>query len=131
LAWKNIHFQPAQGAQYGRFYNPFGKSKLVKRNISMTARAAALLQMRHENAEKPDSGWVFPADTKSGHVESLASQHRKAPRDCKVAPFVLYTLRHSMLSRLGEAGASPFSIQAIAGHSIITISSGTFTHHRS
>ena len=40
----------------------------------------------------------------------------------KVKPFVLYSLRHTMLTRLGQSGADPFTIQKIAGHSSITIS---------
>jgi site-specific recombinase XerD len=37
-------------------------------------------------------------------------------------PFVLYSLRHTMLTRLGEAGADTFAIQKIAGHSSILVS---------
>lgn len=44
------------------------------------------------------------------------------PLNSKVNPFVLYSLRHTMLTRLGEAGADAFSIQKIAGHSSILIS---------
>jgi site-specific recombinase XerD len=36
--------------------------------------------------------------------------------------FVLYTLRHTFLTRPGEAGADAFTIQKIAGHSSILIS---------
>jgi site-specific recombinase XerD len=90
----------------------------------MTARVRALLEMRHEAAGKPSVGWVFAnADTKSKHVDSLKSQHRKALKDSGVKAFVLYSLRHTMLTRLGESGADAFSIQKIAGHSSITTSS--------
>ena len=34
----------------------------------------------------------------------------------------MYDLRHTFLTRLGEAGADPFSIQKIAGHASILIS---------
>jgi hypothetical protein len=36
--------------------------------------------------------------------------------------FRLYDLRHTFLTRLGEAGADAFAIQKVAGHSTITIS---------
>jgi len=36
--------------------------------------------------------------------------------------FVLYSLRHTMLTRLGESGAEAFTIQKIAGHSRSVIS---------
>lgn len=77
--------------------------------------------MRHEEQGKPKEGWVFPAPTKSGRLDSLKSQHAKALKDSKVKAFVLYSLRHTMLTRLGEAGADAFAIQKIAGHSSIVV----------
>ena len=52
---------------------------------------------------KPSEGWVWPAPTKSGHVEpsTVKKQHRKAITDSKVRPFALYSLRHTFLTRLG------------------------------
>ncbi|MGA7770480.1 MAG: site-specific integrase [Candidatus Sulfotelmatobacter sp.] len=122
MTWENVHFKPAEGSQYGRIFNPFGKTKLSRRTVSMTARVAALLSMRHEAAGKPKTGWAFPADTASEHVDSLKSQHRKALKVSGVKAFVLYDLRHSMLTRLGEAGCDSFTIQKIAGHASITTS---------
>ena len=46
MRWENVHFQPAGKALYGYIYNPFGKTKYAKRNVSMTARVKALLEMR-------------------------------------------------------------------------------------
>ncbi len=90
----------------------------------MTSRVKALLEMRHDGAGKPKTGWVFPNDeTASGRCDSLKSQHRKALKVSGVKPFVLYSLRHTMLTRLGESGADAFTIQKIAGHSSILTSS--------
>jgi integrase len=36
--------------------------------------------------------------------------------------FVLHTLRHTMLTRLGESGVDAFTIMKIAGHSSIIVS---------
>ena len=36
--------------------------------------------------------------------------------------FVLHSLRHTMLTRLGESGVDVFTIMKIAGHSSVTIS---------
>ena len=78
--------------------------------------------MRHETQKKPRDGWVFPAGTKSGRVESLKSQHRKALKVSKVRPFVLHSLRHTCLTRLGETGCDPFTLCKLAGHSSVKIS---------
>jgi integrase len=123
LRWENVHLKPAGKALYGYIFNPFGKTKAARRNVPMTQRVRALLEMRHTEQKSPAEGWVFPAPTKSERLESLKSQHKRALKDSKVTPFVLYSLRHTMLTRLGEAGADAFSIQKIAGHSSILISS--------
>ena len=36
--------------------------------------------------------------------------------------FVIHSLRHTMLTRMGEAGADAFTIMRIAGHSSVTVS---------
>ena len=38
-------------------------------------------------------------------------------------PFVLYSLRHTFLTRLGASGCDVWTLMRIAGHSSITISS--------
>lgn len=122
MCWENVHFEPAGKASYGYIHNPFGKTKYARRNIPMTQRVRAVLEMRHTEQGHPKHGWLFPANTKSGRVESVKSQHRKALRASGVEPFVLYSLRHTFLTRLGESGGDPFTIQKIAGHSSILIS---------
>jgi integrase len=122
MRWEDVHFDPAGKALYGYAHIPIGKTKYARRNVSLTARVRALLEMRHEAQGKPSEGWVFPAPTKSGRVESLKCQHKAALKTSGVKAFVLYSLRHTMLTRLGEAGADAFAIQKIAGHSSILIS---------
>jgi len=65
-----------------------------------------------------------PAATRSGHLEpsSLKKQHSKAIKASKVRPFVLYSLRHTFLTRLGESGCDTWTLARIAGHSSIAIS---------
>jgi hypothetical protein len=72
----------------------------------------------------PAEGWVWPAPTHSGHVEScsLKKQHGKALRLSKVRPFVPYRRRHTFLTRLGESGCDVWTLVPIAGHSSISIS---------
>jgi integrase len=123
LSWPHVHFSPAgAGAKYGFVHIPSGKTKFAIRNVPLTARAKALLEMRHAQAGHPKEGWVFAAPTPSGHIQSMQSQHRRALKDSGVSRFELYCFRHRALTRLGEAGADAFSIQKIAGHSSVLIS---------
>lgn len=101
-----------------------GKTTAARRVLPMTSRVRALLETRWEHAGRPLEGWVWPAPTRSGHMEasSLKKQHAKALRISKVRPFVLYSLRHTFLTRLGESGCDSWTLARIAGHSSIAIS---------
>lgn len=81
-----------------------------------------------------EDGWVWSAATKSGHIEpsSLKRQHRtvfetlaaeaEKGNGKAVRKFVLYSLRHTFLTRLGESGCDAWTLARIAGHSSIIIS---------
>jgi integrase len=101
-----------------------GKTKAARRVLPFTPRVRAILEARCENVSRPEEGYVWPATTKSGHVEpcSLKRQHRKALKGSKVRPFVLYSLRHTFLTRLGESGCDAWTLARIAGHSSIAMS---------
>jgi hypothetical protein len=58
---------------------------------------------RWDNAGKPGDGWVWPAPTKSGHIDhsTLKKQHRQALKGSGMRAFVFYDLRHTFATRLG------------------------------
>lgn len=121
LRWETITW--ANGRN-GMLLVTHGKTKAARRVLPFTARVRAVLQTRWETAGRPEEGWVWPATAKSGHVEpcSLKRQHRRALRLSRVRPFVLYSLRHTFLTRLGESGCDAWTLARIAGHSSIAIS---------
>ncbi|HMD50446.1 MAG TPA: site-specific integrase [Bryobacteraceae bacterium] len=94
----------------------FGKTASARRVIPLTARAAAILEMRRATAARSD--WVFPAPTKSGHIEksTLKKQHPNACKLAKIAQFPLYTFRHTCLTRWA-AYMDPYTLAYLAGHS--------------
>jgi integrase len=100
-----------------------GKTAAARRVLPMTPRVRNILETRWANARKPVEGWVWPAPTR-GHLEpsSLKKQHTKAIEASKVRPFVLYSLHHTFLTRLGESGCDTWTLARIAGHSSISIS---------
>jgi integrase len=85
-----------------------------------------------EKRKAATSEWVFPGDSPDWplHGTSLAHMHAKVcrPGSGKKQRFlfpkdlVLHSLRHTCLTRLGEAGADAFTIMKLAGHSSVTIS---------
>jgi len=122
LRWESITWVNGRN---GTLLVTHGKTAAARRMLPMTPRVRAILENRWERTGKPLEGWIWPAPTLSGHVEpsSLKKQHRKALRLAGVRPFVLYSLRHTFLTRLGESGCDAWTLARIAGHSSITISS--------
>lgn len=122
LRWESIAW--ANGRN-GTLLVTHGKTAAARRVLPMTPRVRAILESRWQRMERPVEGWAWPAATSSGHVEpsSLKKQHRNAQRLADVRPFVLYSLRHTFLTRLGESGCDAWTLARIAGHSSIAISS--------
>jgi integrase len=121
LRWEFIDFV---NGRYGSMLVPHGKTPSARRVVPMTPRVRAVLEARWVEATRPDEGWAFPSATKSGHVEpsTLRGQHKNALKLSGVRPFVLYTLRHTFLTRLGRSGCDVWTLCRIAGHSTIGIS---------
>jgi integrase len=122
LRWHDVHLEPVGSAKFGYVRVCKGKSRNAQRNVSLTARAKAMLAGR----KAEESGeWVFPGEREGKPIvgTSLSHQHKRV-RDRLELPgdFVIHSLRHTMLTRLGEAGVDAFTIMRIAGHSSITVS---------
>jgi integrase len=56
------------------------------------------------------------------HRNAVAPKVEGKRRPLFAGDFVLHSLRHSMLTRLGESGVDAFTIMRIAGHSSIIVS---------
>jgi integrase len=102
-------------------------------NVPLTGKVSRLLSERIADSS---SRWIFPGegDVRPVLGTSLAHAHIKICRPTvkvgkklvKQYPFpkdfVLHSLRHTCLTRLGEAGADAFTIMRLAGHSSVTVS---------
>jgi integrase len=121
LKWPDIHLKPAPTAKFGYLQVQKGKSPKARRTVSLTPRVGDMLATR---ARKSSSEFVFPG--KNGNpilVTSLDHQHSKVRELLKMSEdFVVHSLRHTMLTRIGLLGVDAFTIMKIAGHSSITIS---------
>ncbi len=122
LRWEAITW--ANG-RYGTMLVTHGKTAAARRMLPMTPRVRAILEARWQSQGQPQEGWCWPAGTRSGHLESssIEKQHSKALRLSGVRAFVIYSLRHTFLTRLGESGCDAWTLARVAGHSNIRISS--------
>jgi len=131
LRWEHVTWLNGRN---GALLVTHGKTAAARRVIPMTPRVRTVLESRWNEAGKLEDGWVWPAGTRSGHVEpsSLRKQHANAFKtvaeeaakrnERPVRPFVLYSFRHTFLTRLGQSGCDTWTLARIAGHSSITIS---------
>ncbi len=94
---------------------PYGKTANARRSISLSERAQSVLEMRRSVAA---SEWIFPAPTKSGHMEqsTLKKPHRKACELAGLEQVPFYTFRHTCLTRW-SACMDPYTLAYYAGHS--------------
>lgn len=123
LDWKDVQLEPAKGSKYGYIRVRAGKSRNAKRNLSLTGRVREVLIAR---AATDGDALVFGGF----QVTSIDHQHQKVREavkddaDKRIFPddFVIHSLRHTMLTRLGESGTDAFTIMRIAGHSSVTVS---------
>ena len=74
--------------------------------------------MLAERAKDAEGEWVFPGDRQGAPIlgTSLAHQHKNVRDTLKLSgDFVIHSLRHTMLTRLGEAGVDAFTIHEDRG----------------
>jgi len=129
LRWENVLLNGHDGL----LQITDGKSRAARRMLPLVPAVYDALKARYDAQRSPTTGWVFSADTKSGHLEggSAKNQHaaalnainKKAKKNKtpKLAPFPPYCLRHTALTNLAAAGCDAFTLARIAGHSSITI----------
>lgn len=131
LRWEAITWV---NGRHGSLLVTHGKTAAARRMLPMTPRVRVILENRWKAAGNPEDGWVWAAPTASGHVEpsTFKKQHAQTFKtlaeqaatnnEKPVRPFVLYTLRHTFLTRLGESGCNVWTLARIAGHSSIAMS---------
>jgi integrase len=93
----------------------FGKTANAARVIPLPERSAAMISMRRNAALS--ERWVFPAATRSGHIDHSTLKKRHA-RACKMAGLEhlhVYAFRHTVLTRWSQH-LDPYSLAKLAGH---------------
>ncbi len=114
LRWENITWD---GGLNGVLLIAKRKTKAARRVLPLSPRVRMVLENRWKLAGKPDDGWVWPAETKDGHInhDSLKPEHKKALRLARLRPFEVYSIRHTFLTRLGESGCDVWTLAQSGG----------------
>lgn len=102
LNWENVTWT---NGRHGSFKVTHGKTAAARRILPMTPRVRAVLEARHKEAGKPDEGWIWPAATRSGHIEpsSIRDHHEQAFKtiDDEAAKLGEKGIRRFVLTRCG------------------------------
>ena len=124
LRWEYVSVEELRPYTYGSLSVAHGKTKAAQRKLPLSPRVRGLLEGLWLKVGQPAVGWVFPALTKSGHADhdTIRRQHLKTLAASGVRSFVLYSLRHTFLTRLGASGCDVWTLARIAGHSSIQMS---------
>ena len=117
LKWSDIELSPVGDMTFGWLRVREGKSKQAKRTVPITARVRLMLEARRPESTRSDRVFCIQLGTSLAHLHTKVRKQMKQP-----AEFVLHSLRHTFLTRLGEAGADAFTIMRVAGHASVTIS---------
>lgn len=113
LLWSDVHLEPVGSARFCCLQVRSGKTRNAKRAIPLTSRVSSMLNDRLRIGPR-----VFNCC-----ASTVQHQHQRLRESLGFGDeFVIHSLRHTMLTRLGESGADAFAIKRIAGHSTITVS---------
>jgi hypothetical protein len=82
----------------------------------------SVLELRWQTAGNPETGFVFPAPTKSCHIEhwTVKKQHRATLRRSGVRPFLLYSLRHTFATRIAPH-VDPWTLCKVMGWASLSV----------
>lgn len=107
-----------------------GKTPAARRRLPLTPNVRRVLEDRLERSGDLETGYVFPAPTKTGHVDhsSLKKQHRAALKASGVREFLLYSLRHTFATQIAQnPNMDAWTLCRIMGWSSIAIAM-TYVH---
>jgi integrase len=102
------------------------KSKNGKpRTIPLTSEARRIAEF--QIADATTKKFLFTSRRTGGMISEFKTAFTSAVRDAGLEDFRFHDLRHSFASRLNAAGADPFIIRDLLGHSTTTMSAD-YTH---
>ena len=116
LEWMDVVLKPIRGSRFGFSPRAGRKEQECQRVVPLTDRASTMLPGRFSAQGSP---LVFPNREGDRYLSTSVNHlHRNAVapkvegkrRPLFAGDFVLHSLRHTMLTRLGESGVDAFII---------------------
>jgi integrase len=99
------------------YANPNGKTATAQRDVPLLDEALPILRRRWLEQDSPVSGYIFPSDSKSGHIVSVNKAFRAARKAAGLPQGkVLYTARHGRATDLAAVSTLKETM-LVLGHS--------------
>jgi integrase len=93
---------------------PKGKTPRSRRYVVMSERMLEALAARHEHQKE---GWVFPSDSKDGHVTTVAKAFEEARNAATLSNEIkLYSARHTFATKVMGATGDLALVMRALGH---------------
>jgi integrase len=112
IRWEDMNFD------IGTLYRPTPKRGADKAfTIPLSRVTLGLLRHRRRQNQIlfPDSPWLFPAESKSGHIEEPKEQRQFKGKKVAHLPSP-HRLRDTYTTACAEAGLSPYDIDVLTNH---------------
>ena len=98
----------------GMIFIPRGKTPRSRRYIPMHDRVTSALTTRRKGQS---DGWVFPSDSKTGHLTTVAKAFENAREKAGLSKeIVLYSARHTFATQLMGASGDLSLVMRALGH---------------
>ena len=108
MRWEDVDWQRRM------IFIPRGKTRLARRYLPMSERIIYALKERREDRME---GWVFPSDSKTGHLMTVAKAFEKARADAKLPTEIkLYSARHTFATNIMTATGNLPLVMRTLGH---------------
>lgn len=109
MRWEDLTWNP------GTIFVPRGKTKRSRRYLPMSERVIQVLEARRNGQTE---GWVFPSDSASGHITTVAKAFAKVRTELGLSKeIVLYSGRHSFATKVMGATGDLALVMRTLGHS--------------
>jgi integrase len=126
LLWVNVRLETSAEGPHGFVHVSEGKTDAARRNVPLTPRAKAILEMRR--SAKGASAFVFPGPGKSGHITTVQHAHERCSERAGIKAFEFYCWRHTCGTRWAEAGMDKFTVARLMGHSSPRVAERYYIH---
>jgi integrase len=109
MCWDDIDWERSV------IFIPRGKTKLSRRYLPMSERIMTLLAARRKDQTE---GWVFPSDSKSGHLTTVATAFETVRKGAGLSSEIkLYSARHTFATKVLAATGNLSLVMRTLGHS--------------